>query len=124
MNRRTFLGSLFGVAGGLVLPEPPRVRAYSFMPGERDDFYPFAISREESDADLKRRIVERLNAPLERLGPATFNGYDFPGLGRVELSPDGKTLHVYPEAWAETIETTIGFRYSLDSGDTWTGAEI
>jgi hypothetical protein len=33
MNRRDFLGSLLAGAAGLLLPEPPRVRAYSFMPG-------------------------------------------------------------------------------------------
>lgn len=32
MNRRSFVA---GLAAALILPEPPRVRAYSFMPGER-----------------------------------------------------------------------------------------
>lgn len=32
MNRRNFLSGLLATAGGLVLPEPERVRAYSFMP--------------------------------------------------------------------------------------------
>ena len=33
ITRRTFFESLAAVAAGLVLPEPRRVRAYSFMPG-------------------------------------------------------------------------------------------
>lgn len=33
MNRRSFLAALGAAAGALVLPEPQRVRAYSFMPG-------------------------------------------------------------------------------------------
>ena len=32
MNRRTFLAVLGASAGAIVLPEPPRVRAYSFAP--------------------------------------------------------------------------------------------
>lgn len=35
MNRRGFIGGLLGVAvGELILPEPKRVRAYSFLPGD------------------------------------------------------------------------------------------
>lgn len=35
MNRRQLLAGLLGLGAGIVLPEPPRVRAYSFLSGER-----------------------------------------------------------------------------------------
>lgn len=36
MNRRSFLSGLLGAATALVLPEPERVRVYSFLPGEKE----------------------------------------------------------------------------------------
>ena len=63
MNRRRFLGGLFGVAGGLVLPEPARVRAYSFMPG-RNPCGPFVhvlpdmIICRPHEAETARRLLQ------------------------------------------------------------------
>lgn len=62
MNRRNFLSGLLATAGGLVLPEPERVRAYSFMPGE-----PYSAAR-----DWLR--VERAMSDGFAEGVRTFTG--------------------------------------------------
>lgn len=69
MNRRAFLASMLGAAGALVLPEPKRIRTYSFMPG---------IGREDELLVLLNAFRDEFNrhireSPRAYVHPDTYN---------------------------------------------------
>ncbi len=68
MIRRQFLGGVFGIAGGLCLPEPARVRAYSFMPGD-----PVVWRSKISNRVLTRSQVENIYHQWFQAWPSVAN---------------------------------------------------
>lgn len=69
MNRRDFLRGIVGAASALVLPEPARVRVYSFMP----ESLPFPLKAPPAPAWFVSSLTEGL---LER----TFHDGLFPNM--------------------------------------------
>lgn len=77
MNRRHFLAAL---ATALVLPEAPRVRVYSFMPGEPEiDPYDMAARQivEIASAHMNAAITMRIRPPWLRGAEPTRTLSDF-----------------------------------------------
>jgi len=62
IGRRSFIASLAGLTGALVLPEPPRVRAYSFLPGDRREELLMRAAREA----VRKHTAEMIRADIEQ----------------------------------------------------------
>jgi hypothetical protein len=105
MNRRNFLGSLFAGAAGLLLPEPPRVRAYSFMPGVgRADDARMVLLTNQSDA--KQNGIYVVNAGnVVRAGDLVALAED----GGVVPVRAGESIHVVGQVFGySSMEVRIG----------------